>query len=124
MRFNIPTQAAVVLYALIWACFGINHLVNAKEMMGMVPLAGGVFWIYLTGVAMLLAAAAIIFNIQAKLAGYLLAVMLLVFIFAIHIPSMMKGNMMAPVSILKDLGLLCGAIIIANIRPVHKQGSN
>lgn len=124
MRFNIPTQAAVVLYAIMWACFGINHLINAQEMVAAVPLPGGTFWIYFTGVAMLLAAAAIIFNIQAKLAGYLLAAMLLVFIFAIHVPGMMKGNMMAPVSILKDLGLMCGAIIIANIRPIHKQGSN
>ena len=124
MRFNIPTQAAVVLYALIWACFGINHLINANAMVAIVPVPGGVFWIYLTGIAMLLAAAAIIFNIQAKLAGYLLALMLLVFIFAVHVPQLAKGSLMAPVTILKDLGLLCGAIIIANIRPIHKQGSN
>ncbi|AWO02250.1 DoxX family protein [Chitinophaga alhagiae] len=124
MRFNIPTQAAVVLYALIWACFGINHLINAKEIVSMVPVPGGVFWIYFTGVAMLLAAIAIIFNIQARLAGYLLALMLLVFIFTIHVPGLINGNLMAPVNILKDLGLLCGAIIIANIRPIHKQGSN
>lgn len=124
MKFNIPTQAAVVLYAIIWALFGINHLLNAGEMAGMVPLPGGAFWVYLTGVAMILAAVAIIFNIQARLAGYLLAVMLLVFIFMVHVPGLMKGNLMAPVSILKDLGLLCAAIIIANIRPMHKQGSN
>ncbi len=124
MRFNIPTQAAVVLYALIWAAFGVNHLVNAKEMVAIVPVPGGAFWIYLTGVAMLLAAAAIIFNIQARLAGYLLAAMLLVFIFSVHVPQLIKGNFMAPVSILKDLGLMAGAIIIANIRPIHKQGSN
>ncbi|MGX5817892.1 hypothetical protein ACWKWU_06835 [Chitinophaga lutea] len=121
MRFNLPTQAAVVLYALIWAYFGVSHLLHAQEMAPMVPVPGGAFWMYFTGIGMLLACIAFIGNIWAKAAGYGLALMLLCFIFMVHVPSMMKGNMMAPVSILKDLGLAAAAVIVGNIRPIHQQ---
>ena len=42
--------------------FGISHLTKADTMAGMVPVPGGVFWVYFTGVAMLAAAVAIITN--------------------------------------------------------------
>ena len=68
----------MVLYALIWVYFGINHLLHAKEMGPMVPLPGGTFFVVRTGIAMILAAVAIIFNKYAKPACYLLALMLVI----------------------------------------------
>ena len=56
--------------------FGVNHLTKADMMAAMVPIPGGVFWVYLTGVAMLAAAVAIfvgIFRI-ARRRGLLLSV--------------------------------------------------
>ncbi|HEY5039587.1 MAG TPA: DoxX family protein, partial [bacterium] len=55
-----------VMYAFPFLGFGAGHLMNAGQMGGMVPafIPGGIFWIYFTGVAMILAALAIITGIQ------------------------------------------------------------
>lgn len=121
MKIHIRTRAATVLYALIWAYFGVNHMVHAKDIAPMVPIPGGVFWVFITGVAMLAACIAIILNKQAKLACYLLALMLLIFIFTIHVPGLMKNNPMAPTMLLKDIGLMAGAIVIGNVINHIKQ---
>lgn len=122
MKIKIPTFAAVVVFALIWLLFGINHLVNAGTMAPMVStMPGGIFWIYFTGVCMILAGVSIIAGKWTRPACYLLALMLLVFIAAIHVPAMIKGDMFAPASILKDLGLAAGAIITGNVRGHIKQ---
>lgn len=121
MKIHIRTRAATVLYALIWAYFGVNHMVHAKDIAPMVPIPGGVFWVFITGVGMLMACIAIILNKKAKLACYLLALMLLIFIFAIHVPGLMNNNPMAPTMLLKDIGLMAGAIVIGNVINHIKQ---
>lgn len=121
MKIHIPTRAAVVLYALIWIYFGVDHLIHAKDLAPIVPIPGGAFWVFITGIAMILACFAIILNKKAKLACYLLALMLLIFIFTIHIPGLTKNNPMAPVMLLKDLGLMAAAIIIGNVINHIKQ---
>ena len=121
MKIHIRTRAATVLYALIWAYFGVNHMVHAKDMAPMVPIPGGVFWVFITGVGMLLACIAIILNKKAKLACYLLALMLLIFIFTIHVPGLTRNDPMAATMLLKDIGLMAGAIIIGNVINHIKQ---
>jgi hypothetical protein len=76
--------------------------------------------VYLTGICLPLAAIAFIINRYAKAAGYLLAVMLLIIIFTIHVPGMMHAadegsKMMFTTNAIKDLGLAMTTIIIANI---------
>ena len=63
-------------------------------MAGMVPfwLPGGVFWVYLTGQALIAAAISIIAQKKAKLASLLLAAMLAVFILTIHLPGMLGAE--------------------------------
>ncbi|MGE7773481.1 hypothetical protein ACQKLP_02100 [Chitinophaga sp. NPDC101104] len=122
MRIHIPTFVAVVVFALVWIFFGIAHLVNAKALSPLVArIPGGVFWIYFTGAAMILAGFAIILNKWAKAACYFLALMLFIFILVIHLPSLVRGDFAAPVNILKDLGFIAASIVIGNIRDHIRQ---
>ena len=81
-------------------------------MAGMVPsfIPGGVIWVYLTGVALLAAAVAIIIQKKARLAGLLLAAMLLIFVLTIHLPGVMGGNESSMPGLLKDIALAGAAL--------------
>lgn len=80
MKKNIELRIAQIIFAIPFLFFGINHLIMGSKMAGMVPISPGTFWIYLTGIAQILAAIAFIINVQAKLAAYLLSFFLLVVI--------------------------------------------
>ena len=102
------------LYALPFGVFGILHFVNAGQMAGMVPIPGGVFWVYLTGLAMLAACVSILIERKVRLATILLGILLLVFVLSIHLPAVVGGEMQSSMpSLLKDLALAGGAWFIA-----------
>lgn len=114
MKSLFPTRLAEIIYSLTIGFFGVLHFMNADAMSSMIPdymPADGTIWIYITGVALIAAALAIIINVLKKTACYLLALMLLIFVFALHLNPAMDGN---PGSLLKDLGLAMAAIIIGN----------
>jgi putative oxidoreductase len=122
MKNLIPTRIPVIIFAFIFIYFGVNHLLHADMMSGMVPsmFPAHKFLVYLTGICFLLAAIAFIINRYAKIAGYLLALLLLIIICTIHVPGMMNAadegsKMMFMGNGVKDLGLAMSAIIIANI---------
>ncbi|HVB03626.1 MAG TPA: hypothetical protein VNE41_07880 [Chitinophagaceae bacterium] len=116
MKNIIPNKVAIVIYSLAIGSFGISHLRHAHAMATMVPrfVPIGIFWIYLTGIGMILAALAFIINWKAKLAGYLLALFLLIIILIIQIPGMHNGNSLSSTMFLKDCMIMAGAILIAN----------
>ncbi len=102
--------------------FGINHLTKADMMAGMVPVPGGVFWVYFTGVAMLAAAVAIITNVKGlgSLAAFLAGVLILVYVVTIHLPGVFgakdeMSRMTPMLATLKDLGMVGGAWAIARV---------
>lgn len=104
------------LYAVPFAIFGLFHFMNATAMAGMVPIPGGVFWVYLTGAAHLAAAASIIIGKKTRLAGLLLGVMLLIFALSVHLPEVISSageNASAMTNFLKDTALAGGAWVIA-----------
>lgn len=105
------------LFAIPFGVFGLMHFMSAGDMAGMVPsfLPGGVFWVYLTGVALLAAPVSFLINKHAVLAAQLLAVLMLIFVISVHLPSVIGGNMMAMTSVLKDLSLAGGALLLASI---------
>ena len=104
------------LLAVPMAVFGIFHFMGANNMAGMVPsfIPGGVLWVYVTGAALIAAAVAIIIGKKAKLASFLLAVLLLVFVLAIHLKGAMGGDQMAMASLLKDLAIAGRALVFAS----------
>lgn len=77
------------LYALPMIGFGSLHLMQGSAMAGMVPIPGGTFWVYLTGLALIAAAIAILTGKWAALATGLLGLMLLSFALTIHLPGVM-----------------------------------
>ena len=104
------------LLAIPMAVFGIFHFLNGSAMAGMVPIPGGVIWVYLTGAALIAAAVAILIDKKAKLASFLLAALLLVFVLTIHLKGAMGGDQMAMASLLKDLAIAGGALVFAGTK--------
>ena len=108
-------KAGRYLFALPMAAFGAMHFMNGQAMVAMVPVPGGILWVYLTGVALLAAAAAIMIGKQAVLATRLLALFLLLTAFTVHLPAVMDGDQMAMSQVLKDVALAGGALILSGV---------
>jgi uncharacterized membrane protein len=105
-----------VIFAIPFAVFGVMHLMAADKMQGMVPsyVPGGVIWVYITGVFLILGAAGFIINKSVKLASYLLGGLMLIFILTIHLPVVMGGDQNGMGSLLKDLSMMAGALFIGS----------
>lgn len=117
---SILSKVAKYLIAIPSALFGVFHFMGAENMAGMVPIPGGVFWVYLTGAALIAAAIAIIIGKKARLAATLLGLMILLFALIIHLPSVMAGGdggQTSMMSMLKDLMIAGGAIVLAGNQP-------
>lgn len=124
MRHSISTRLAELVYGGVMGCFAIIHFTNADTMSGLLPdfMPGdGRIWVFITGSVFMAAALAIIFNKLKALACYLLAAMLLVFVFSLHLQPAMDGN---PGQLLKDTGLAMGAIIIGGRHPGRRVAVN
>jgi uncharacterized membrane protein len=116
----LTTTVARLLFAIPLIVFGIFHFMEAQTMSAMVPLPQSVIWVYITGVAHLLAALALIINKYGKLACGLLALMLLIFILTIHVPNVIQAEgmdqMRQPmISLLKDTMIMAGALAFAGL---------
>lgn len=115
MKSFIPSKLAEFIFAAIIAYFGYLHFKNVTPMSGGVPdffPGPGKIWIYITGTGFILAAFAIVSGIQKTLACYLLAALLLIFVFTIHIHNFNTN----PSQFLKDTAMAMCAILIGNNR--------
>ncbi|MGG9964335.1 hypothetical protein [Ferruginibacter sp. SUN106] len=114
MKSIIPTRIAEMIYGLVMIAFGLLHFKYGKGGMGVPSFMPGdpSIWMYITGAGFLLAGIAILINKFKKLACYLLALMLFIFILTIHLmPAINDHNFAQP---LKDAGLAMAAIMIGN----------
>lgn len=107
-----------IIFALVFGVFGINHLFNAGSLVGYVPIPGGLFWVYLTGIAHLAACVSLIIEKQTRLAALLLGLMLLIFALTIQLPGLMGAEdsqtmQMFMSNFLKDMALAGAAWAIA-----------
>jgi uncharacterized membrane protein len=114
---TLTTSVARVLFAFPFAVFGLFHLANARAMAAMVPVPGGVFWIYLTGAALVLGSAGLITKRLGQWAGLGLAALMLTFVASVHLPNLGNPEMqqMAVSGLLKDLALAGGALTWSGI---------
>jgi len=103
------------LFALPMAVFGLMHFMNGQMMAGMVPIPGGVIWVYVTGACLIAAAVAIIVGKHAVLACQLLAVFLILTAVSVHLPTVMGGDQGAMGQILKDIALAGGALVLSGV---------
>lgn len=116
------TKVGRFLLAIPMAIFGLFHFMGAENMAKMVPIPGGVIWVYVAGLALIAAAVAIIMQKKARLAAALLAILLLVFVLTIHLPGVMAGGdngQMSMMNLLKDLAIAGGALVYASTQPVE-----
>jgi putative oxidoreductase len=118
------SKIGTIFYALVVGFFGINHFLNGTGMQKMVPsfLPGGVAWVYITGACLVLAAIAFLIDKQARLAGLLLALFLLLIVLTVHLPAVLhapdSGARRFPMTnLIKDTGLAAAALLVAARRP-------
>jgi glucan phosphoethanolaminetransferase (alkaline phosphatase superfamily) len=82
-------------------------------------MPGGIIWVYFVGTAFILAAIAFITHKQVKLAGYLLALLLFIFVIAIHFPNYLNSGdndmkQIAFTNMLKDTALAAFALYLGS----------
>ncbi|HUZ59409.1 MAG TPA: hypothetical protein VMU83_11565 [Hanamia sp.] len=122
MKNLISTRLAIIIFSVIIAFFGANNILHAKNMAANVPsfLPASRVMVYISGVGFLLAAVAFIIDRYAKLAGYLLAILLLIVVFSVDVPEIVRVSnvsikMIFITNMLKDAALAMAAILIADI---------
>jgi uncharacterized membrane protein len=113
-----------ILFALPFGIFGLNHFLMVDFFTGMLTsfIPGTGFTVLLTGIFLIAASISIMIKKYVRLACYLLAAMLFIFIVSIHLPGLFdpataKTSMM---QLLKDTSLMGGALLIASTAEKRK----
>lgn len=126
MTQRIISRLAIYLLALVMIVFGIYHFLHPKNLLVFVPqnIPGGINWVYFVGASFILAALAFITNKFVKVAGYLLAALLLTFVLTVHLPNYNQAGMAemrqaALINLLKDVALAAFALHIAGSADSH-----
>lgn len=121
MTQHTISRIAVVILGVVMIIFGIYHFYAPQNLVVYVPefIPGGKIWVYVVGLAFILAGIAFIAHKQVKLAGYLLALLLIVFVLSVHFPNYLNAGdsdmkQIAFVSLLKDTALAAFAMYIAS----------
>jgi putative oxidoreductase len=120
MNTTLINRTGVVLFALVIGFFGVNHFLYGTGFQKTVPsfIPGGIFWVYLTGAALIAAAISFLTGKYTRLAGLFLAAFLIIIVFTIHIPALLRtpGDVVISIALtnlVKDTGLAGAALIIA-----------
>src|ERR1044071_7544076 len=95
MNEPIMSRIAIILLALVMPVFGFYHFIAPQNLLAYVPSFlpnAGNLWVYLPGAAFILTAVALISRKMVKVACYLLAAMLLIFVITIHIPNYLNAG--------------------------------
>lgn len=119
-HYHIVSRLAIYLLSVILILFGLFHYKYPYDLLVYVPdfLPGGITWAYVVGTAFILAGVSFITNNFVKVAGYLLAAMLIFFVLTIHLPNSINAGapemrQMALINLLKDTAIAAFALHIA-----------
>jgi putative oxidoreductase len=117
---HVVSRTSIYLLAIVLFGFGIFHFLYPRDLLIYVPqfLPGGIVWVYFVGGAFILVALSFLTNNLVKAAGYVLAILLAVFILSIHIPNYLHAGdkdmrQLALINLLKDTAIACFAMYIA-----------
>ncbi len=116
-----------ILFGLPFIFFGIFHLMQPGGMAQGVlqgwPIASAL--VVISGIGLILAGIAILINKFVKLAAVLLALELLIFVLAVHVPGLAgEGGQQVMINLLKDVSLMGGALMAASYFGGGGQASN
>lgn len=121
MTQHTVSRIAVTILGVIMIVFGVYHFLRPSTLLVYVPeyIPGGIIWVYVVGLAFILAGVAFIAHKQIKIAGYLLALLLFIFVLSVHFPNYLNAGdndmkQMAFVNLLKDTALAAFAMYIAS----------
>jgi uncharacterized membrane protein YphA (DoxX/SURF4 family) len=105
------------LYGIPFIVFGLMHFMKSGMLKMYIPsfLPVPVLWVFLTGIALILAGVALLIGKKAHLALLLLGIMLMLFVLLIHIPGLFNEQMrqVAIGNMLKDLALAGAAFYLS-----------
>ena len=119
-QYHIIWRIAIYLLTVVLFAFGVFRFLYPRDLLVFVPsfMPGGVIWVYFVEAAFILVAISFLTNKMVKLAGYLLAIILIVFILSIHIPNYLEAGdkemkQLALINLLKDTAIVGFALHIA-----------
>ena len=119
-KYHIISRIAIYLLSLVLIIFGIFHFQYPRELLVYVPpdLPGGITWVYVMGGALVLVGISFMTNKFVKFTGYVLFVLLALFVLWVHIPNYLNaGNIenrhIALINIIKDTAIAAFALHIA-----------
>jgi putative oxidoreductase len=109
--------AGRILFGVPILVFGAMHFMAGAEMNAYVPafLPAPTFFVYLTGLVLVVAGLAILFNKYVDWMAGILGIMLLSFALLIHLPMVMAGDQAAMSNLLKDTALAGAALYFAGV---------
>jgi uncharacterized membrane protein len=106
-----------LFFAIPLAVFGSEHFTAAANVAALVPrwIPAPTFWVYLTGLAFILAAISIAILVQARLAAALVGMTMLIFVVAMDLPVVVaqSGNRFVWALALRQLAFSGGAFALA-----------
>jgi uncharacterized membrane protein YphA (DoxX/SURF4 family) len=113
MKMNKIAEMGKWLFIVPFAVFGFLHFGPIEFSLPYVPgwLPFPSFWIYFTGTCLFAFAIAAGIGRIDKLASLLLAMLMLVFVFIIHIPKALSGDFTGVIGIARD-SCMAGASLI------------
>jgi putative oxidoreductase len=113
---SVSGKPSRILYGIPGIIFGLFHFAGAENMAAIVPIPGGVFWVYLTGLFLVAGSLGLILNVKGlgKLAAFLFGVLIFTFAFSIHLPGIInaaneQAGTMSMMMFLKDIMVAAGA---------------
>lgn len=119
-QYHIISRIAIYLLSIVLFAFGVFHFLHPHDLLVFVPsfVPGGIIWVYVVGAAFILVAISFLTNRMVKISGYVLAVLLILFIVSIHIPNYLNAGdkdmkQMALINLLKDTAIVGFALHIA-----------
>jgi uncharacterized membrane protein YphA (DoxX/SURF4 family) len=110
-----------ILFAIPFGILGLNHFLMQDFYEGMLTsfIPGGGYTIIFTGILLIAACISIILNRNVRIACAVIAFLLLMFIFTIHIPQLFDADhetvKRSFIELLKDSALLGGSLMIMGI---------
>ncbi len=105
-------------FAVPLAVFGAEHFSLGSAMIGLVPpyMPWRLSWIYIVGVALLIASLSIATKIQVRWSGLLFGIMMFLFVAMIHLPGAIKtGDRIIWTIVIRETSFGGGGLVLAGI---------
>lgn len=108
-------------FAALLIVFGVEQLFNLDFLTAKVPeyFPLRIFWVYLTGIAMIVTGASVFINKRTRTAAIALGMFLLVLNLLRYAPSFLSGayNALLLTAAMLDLAITCGVFVLARASP-------